>query len=197
MGGPHRGVDEITPGDHICSMHTSVERRDDVLVPFLRDGLRAGHKCVAALTDSDFIGLQARLGSRATVGRWLVSRQLVLLGANVRVTSPETSSVAKLVDFWESAQSSAEDAGGYEGVRVAAELNWWLPQVARMSQLLQFESILNRLSERYSAATLCMYDMTSLDGALIIDLVTTHPKLVVEGVWMDNPAYLPPGYFHG
>jgi MEDS: MEthanogen/methylotroph, DcmR Sensory domain len=195
MGGPFAGVDEIASGDHICSMHTSTERRDDVLVPYLRDGLVAGHKCVAAVADPDFSHLQARLGSAAEVDRWLASGQLQLLGVDDHVTSPETSSVTKMIEFWESAQSPVTASGGYERVRVAAEADWWLPQVSRLSQVLQFEAILNRLSEQHSASTLCMYDVRSLDGALLIDLVSTHPKLVIDAVSVANPAYLPPRPF--
>ena len=197
MSGPFVGVDEIASGDHICSMHTSIERRNEVLVPYLLNGLVAGHKCVAAVTDPDFSDLQGRLGSRAEVDRWLASGQLELLGVNDRVMSPETSSVTKMVEFWESAQSPVADSGGYGRVRYAAEAGWWLPQVSSLSQVLQFESILNRLSERCSAATLCMYDVSSLDGALIIDLVSTHPKLVIDGVGVANPAYVSPGLFNG
>jgi hypothetical protein len=195
MGGPFAGVDEIASGDHICSMHTSTERRNDVLVPYLRDGLVTGHKCVAALTDPGFSDLQARLGSRAEVDRWLASGQFQLLGVNHRVSSPATSSVNKMVEFWESGQSPIADSGGYEFVRYAAEADWWMPQVASISQILRFESILNRLSERYSASTLCMYDVRSLDGALMIDLVSTHPQLIIDGVSVANPAYLPPQPF--
>jgi MEDS: MEthanogen/methylotroph, DcmR Sensory domain len=183
---------EMALGDHICSMHTSVGRRDEVFVPFLRDGLAAGHKCVAAVTDPDIRHLQERLGGRGELARWLVSGQLQLLGVADRVMSPETSSVSAMVDFWESAQSAVAGAEGYEGVRVAAEAGWWLPQVSGIPQVLQFESILNLLVERHSAATLCMYDVRDLDGALMVDLVSTHPKVVVDGVWVNNPAYLPP-----
>ena len=195
MSGSFVGVDKIASGDHICSMHTSIERRNELLVPYLLNGLVAGHKCVAAVTDPDFSDLQGRLGSRAEVDRWLGSRQLELLGVDDRVMSPETSSVTKMVEYWESAQSPVADSGGYGCVRYAAEAGWWLPQVSSFSQVLQFESILNRLSERGSVATLCMYDMSSLDGALIIDLVSTHPKLVIDGVGVGNPAYVSPGLF--
>jgi hypothetical protein len=191
------GNNEITSGDHIGSMHTSIERRNDVLVPFLREGLVAGHKCVAAVTDPHLSDLEGRLGSRAEVRRWRSSGQLGLLGVNDRVTSPKSASVAKMVEFWESAQSPMGESRGYESVRAAVELGWWLPQASGLSQILQFESILNLLSQRYSASTLCMYDVGSLDGALMIDLVSTHPKLIVEGVWVDNPAYLPPDLFDG
>lgn len=195
MCGPFVGVDGIASSDHICSMHTSLKRRDEVLVPYLRDGLVAGHKCVAALTDPDFSHLHTRLGSPAEVDRWLASGQLQLLGVDARVSTPETSSVTKMVEFWESAPSPVTASGGYEFVRYAAEGNWWLPQVASISQILQFEAILNRLSESYAASTLCMYDVRSLDGALMMDLISTHPKLIIDGVPVANPAYLPPQPF--
>jgi len=192
VSGPSAVVGEMALGDHICSMHTSVDRRDEVLVPFLREGLAAGHKCVAAVTDPDPGGLQGRLGGRGEVARWLMSGQLQLLGVADHVMSPETSSVTAMVEFWERAQSSVSASGGFESVRVAAEAGWWLPQVSGIPEVLQFESILNVLLQRHSAATLCMYDVRDLDGALMIDLVSTHPKVVVDGVWVSNPAYLPP-----
>lgn len=192
MSRPSAVVGKMALGDHICSMHTSVDRRDEVLVPFLRDGLAAGHKCVAALTDPDSSDLQRRMGGRSEVARWLLSGQLQLLGVADHVMSPETSSVTAMVEFWESAQSSVANSGAYESVRVAAEASWWLPQVSSIPQVLQFESVLNLLLQRHSAATLCMYDVRDLDGALMIDLVSTHPKVAVDGVWVSNPAYLPP-----
>lgn len=192
MSRPSALAGDMVLGDHVCSMHTAVGRRDEVLVPFVRDGLVARHKCVVALSDADFRALQESLGGRAKVARWLMSGQLQLLGMADHVMSPEASSVAAMVEFWESAQSAVADRGRYDGVRVAADAGWWLPQVSGIAQVLRFESILNVLVQRHSAATLCMYDVHDLDGALMIDLLSTHPKVVVDGVWVDNPAYLPP-----
>lgn len=195
MSGSFKGIDVIAPGDHICAIQTSL-RRDEVLLAFLRDGLVAGHRCVAALTE-DLNDLQRRrLGSHADVERWLATGQLELRAASDTVTSPTTSSTATMIDFWKTAQAPDPDPDGYECTRLAVEAGWWLPQLSNITQMLSFESVLNRLSARHSAATLCMYDVSDLDGALLMDLIRTHPRLIIEAEPVNNPAYLPEEYFH-
>jgi MEDS: MEthanogen/methylotroph, DcmR Sensory domain len=194
MSGPLNDIDAIAPGDHICAIQTSL-RRDDVLLPFLRDGLDAGHKCVAALTEELNDLQRQRLGSQADVQRWLASGQLELRAAHATVTTPATSSITTMIDFWERAQAPDPDSDGYECTRLAVEAGWWLPQLSNITQMLSFESILNRLSAQHSAATLCLYDVSTIDGALLMDLIRTHPRLVIEAEPVHNPAYLPPEYF--
>lgn len=186
MSGSREGIDAIAPGDHICAIQTQL-RRDDVLLPFLRDGLAAGHRCVAALTENLNDLPRRRLGTQADLQRWLASGQLELRGATDTGTSPATSSTATMIDFWQRAQSSDPDTSGYECTRLVVEASWWLPQLSDITQMLSFESSLNRLSEQYGSATLCMYDIRSLDGALLMDLICTHPRLIIEAVPVNNP----------
>jgi hypothetical protein len=41
----------IPPGSHICALFRGIDERDQILVPFLREGLRAGHKCTCIIDD--------------------------------------------------------------------------------------------------------------------------------------------------
>ena len=43
----------ITPGDHICAFYRGPQQRDSVLVPFLREGILAGDKCICVMDDPD------------------------------------------------------------------------------------------------------------------------------------------------
>jgi hypothetical protein len=40
-------------GEHICAFHAGKRERDDILVPFLREGVQAGEKCLAVLDEHD------------------------------------------------------------------------------------------------------------------------------------------------
>ncbi|MHA6793016.1 MEDS domain-containing protein [Pseudonocardia bannensis] len=182
-------------GDHVCALHTSTRWRDEVLLSFLRDGLVEGHKCLVALSDPDPSGLVGGLGSRAEVERWLASRQLEVRGAADMIGSPDELSIENMIDFWRAVLSSALGAEGYAFARLAAEANWWMPQLSGIAQLLRYEMRLNGFSRRYPAAILCLYDVSTLDGALVMDLVRTHPKVLLDGVPFNNPYYIPPEEF--
>src|SRR5258708_24312118 len=51
----------IPPGTHICAFFRGIPERDAILVPFLAEGLRAGHKC-QCLIDDGLDEVRAALG---------------------------------------------------------------------------------------------------------------------------------------
>lgn len=52
----------LSPGHHICALYDTDAARDEVLVPYLRAGLAAGHRCVAALDGFDQSAVAEALG---------------------------------------------------------------------------------------------------------------------------------------
>ncbi len=60
---------EINAGDHICALYTRRGERDDVLMPFLREGLDLGHKCLVGLYEQDTRSIPDALGPT-----WMLSR---------------------------------------------------------------------------------------------------------------------------
>lgn len=40
------GVDQISPGTHLCALYSGSAEWDDLLFPFLREGLRGGDTCL-------------------------------------------------------------------------------------------------------------------------------------------------------
>src|SRR3954453_19537886 len=51
------GLNELSipPGTHICAFFRGIPERDEILIPFLREGLRSGDKCMCLIDD----GLEA------------------------------------------------------------------------------------------------------------------------------------------
>jgi hypothetical protein len=65
----------------------------------------------------------------------------------------------------------------HRSVRLTTEAPWWLPQLSDIEQLLRYEAALNTHSDHYPTSALCLYDISSLNGHLIIGLVQTHPRV--------------------
>ena len=43
----------FTPGLHICAFYRGPSQRDELLLPYLREGLAAGDKCICVTDDPD------------------------------------------------------------------------------------------------------------------------------------------------
>ena len=42
---------------------------------------------------------------------------------------------------------------------------------------------------------ICSYDVTKFDGAFIIDILRTHPMVLLGGILQQNPFFIPPSEF--
>jgi hypothetical protein len=182
------------PGDHICALYYGPAERDEVLLPHLREGLRHKNWCFAAVNDPDasrlLSGLQHAMGTSRVIGS-----QLDLRTEANPVTSEQRFSIAEVLKFWDTTVDRALSAGKWRFARLTAEASWWTPQLPDLNALINYECELNRFANRHPQSVLCLYDLTDQDGSLVVDLVQTHPKILLCGLLVDNPYYLPPDEF--
>lgn len=185
---------DIAPGDHMCAIYSGPAERDAILRPFLDAGLGAGHKCLIGLQDPDAPSVIRSLGMQADVDRCLASRQLDVLGADDPQFSPEDFSIPEMLDFWDRTVAEATTEG-YEVARLSAEAAWWSPQLPGDQAMVAYESELSAFTARQSAAILCLYDLNDCTAGLVIDLVKTHPRTMINRLVVRNPWHLRPEEF--
>jgi hypothetical protein len=39
---------------------------------------------------------------------------------------------------------------------------------------------------------ICTYDLTKFDGTVVVDIMRTHPAVILGGVLQENPFFVPP-----
>src|SRR6267378_4434297 len=71
----------LEPGDHICALYVSQRERDQIMLPFLRAGLRAGHKCFCVVDSSPTSQVLKDIGDDAATLASLSDHQLELFTA--------------------------------------------------------------------------------------------------------------------
>lgn len=85
---------------------------------------------------------------------------------------------------------------GYAGARGAGEMSWALIEGrATVPDLLHYEANLNRILSDYPLTTVCQYDARRFDGALVMDMLSVHPMMIVRGQLVKNPSYVEPDVF--
>ena len=183
------------PGHHICGFYRKPVERDYILVPFLADGLAAGDKCTCVV-DSCMPGdVLDRLAERLEVGPYLSGRQLEVLDADGTYLAEGGFLPERMLKFWEAKarQGPSGDSGGF--ARNIGDMSWAHRDRRAVDDLIGYESELNRIMSDVPQVNLCLYDLTRCSGELIMDVLKTHPKVLLGGMIIDNPYYLEPDEF--
>jgi hypothetical protein len=189
------GVPELglPPGDHICALYTGTAERDTILAAYLRHGLLRGDRCIAVVdTDHGTLldGIDD-LDARACIA----SRQLDLLTSDQAYLRNGGFVGEDMLAFWNEYLVSALDEGPYRFARVAGETAWALREPPVVDELMRYESELNRFASRFPQCVMCFYDLQIFGGGILVDLLKTHPKLLIGGMVIDNPHCLSPDEF--
>ena len=186
----------LEPGDHICALYVNQAERDQIMLPFLRAGLRAGDKCFCVVDSSPTSQVLEGLGDDVETKEALSRDQLELFTAGETYLRKRPFARDDILDFWRTTVSVAAAEGNYAFSRVTGEMPWELHGLPdEREEFFRYEAELNRFAPRYPQAIVCLYDLSHFGGGILLDLLRTHPKLVVSGQLVENPYYLPPDQY--
>jgi MEDS: MEthanogen/methylotroph, DcmR Sensory domain len=186
---------ELHPGEHVCALYLGAEARDEIVVEFLRRGLAAGDKCICILDEDEHQVIRAHLGDQSVRPAVHPAPLDMLTPWKTYLRSVEFSSVQMLA-FLSDAVTTALGGGSFDAVRVTGESTWMLSALeGTIGEFMSYESELNRFVQRHPVSVLCLYDLDVFGGGILVDLLKTHPKLLLGGMLLENPHALSPDEF--
>jgi len=85
-------------------------------------------------------------------------------------------------------------AAGYPLTRFLAHMEWALQDKPGLDFLsfLEFETRVNYVSPKYDDPLICAYDLSNFSSSMIIDVMRTHPVVVIGGLLQENPFFVHP-----
>ena len=89
----------------------------------------------------------------------------------------------------------AAGAAGYRATRVLAHMEWALLDKPGVDDLLEYETRVNYVLPKYDDPVICSYDLSRFGAHVAVDILRTHPVVIVGGVLQENPFYVPPDQF--
>jgi len=187
MGIP--GLDEVHPGTHICALYSGPAERDRLLFPFLREGMREGDKCLCLIDDAEMASsVRDWAEGWPGGGQPMRSEQLDVDRTSDAFLDSGRFSVEHMKSFLSGRMALAAESD-FAMLRAAGEMSW-LPQPGGADDFFVYESAVNQIVEEMPAVFMCMYDLQGFGVSMLVDVLRTHPKVLLDRTVLDNPHCL-------
>jgi len=179
---------------HACAFFHDAEEEYRLLLPFVQEGFRHGDKIFQIVDGRHRDERRARIG-----------------GLGIDLDSAEQSGQLE-VRPWENAYlrggrfdqhamlalvadvlGKGKDQFGL--TRLWANMEWSLEDFPGVDDIVEYECRLNDVTSRFEDVVVCTYDLNRFSASVVMDILRTHPQVVVGGILQENPFYLPPEQF--
>ena len=183
-------ADRPRPGTHLCALYSSPVERDRLLFPFLRAGMSEGAKCLCLIDELDPAAVRAGAVGESAAGHPAPDEQLEVDRASDVYLKSGRFSVEHMISVL--CDNLAAIEGSFPVLRAAGEMSWVLPQPPGADDFFAFESALNRIATEEPAVFMCLYDLRRCAVSMLVDVLKTHPTVLVDRMVLYNPHYVSP-----
>ena len=179
----------------ICAFFNNIDEEHRVLRSFFKDGFDRGEKATH-IVDPEQRGEHLKRLAEAgiNVQQAMDTGQLELRPwreTYLRGDRFDQDAAVALIE--EILQSGA--AAGYPLTRLVAHMEWALLDKPGVNNLVEYEARLNYVLPKYNDPVICTYDLTKFPASLVMDIMRTHPVVIIGGILQENPFYVPPDQF--
>lgn len=85
--------------------------------------------------------------------------------------------------------------GKFGLTRGMGDMDWALKSAPGVADIVEYESKLNYILPKYPDPIICVYDLNKHSASVVMDIMRTHPMVIVGGVLQENPLYVAPEEF--
>ncbi|UCE92238.1 MAG: MEDS domain-containing protein [Methanobacteriota archaeon] len=160
------------------------------VVPFLLAGLDCGEKCVYILDSSSREDIVDALMAARDIQAHLESGQLSFMTSDETYLKGGRFDVGRMLNLVRDNEAKSVSEG-YRGLRATGEMTWSCTGAPGADLLAEYEARLNGLYPESDASMLCQYYEPSFGHDVLLDVLRTHPMLVMHGELCSNPYYVP------
>jgi hypothetical protein len=181
---------------HVCAFFASEDEEYRVLLPFIREGLSCGDKTVNVINTGareEHLQRLAAAGIDSTTHQ--KSGQLQVLNNTEVYLRDGRFDQDRMLAAFEEMAASARSAEGFPVSRVVCRMDWASGDQSRIHDVIEFESRVNDVWSRYDDAVICTYHLAQLSGDAVIDIMRTHPLVIIGGHLQQNPFFTRPEEF--
>ena len=185
-------IEELKPGDHLCCIYETDLEHQTLLTTFMRQGLDRGEKIFYIVDARSVEQILSYLREDGLdVEDYLKSGQLNVLSVDESYMLEGVFDPDGMICLLEKETRRALDEG-YSALRVTGEMSWALRGLPGSERLMEYESKLNNFFPGNKCLAICQYDKRRFDPAILLEVLTTHPIVIIGTEFFDNYYYISP-----
>jgi hypothetical protein len=189
------GGSQLGQTRHVCAFFNNDEEEYRVLLPFIKDGLNCGDKAVHVLNPYQHQDHLQRLAAAGIDSAAAQQSGQLELRTNTEVYLPDGRfDQDRMLKVFEQL-ASGNAGGGYPLSRICCRMDWASEDQSHVDNVIEFESRVNEVWVRHDDAVICTYHLGQFGGDAVVDIMRTHPMVIVGGILQNNPFFVPPDQF--
>jgi hypothetical protein len=180
---------------HVCAFFNSDDEKYRVLLPFIKDGFSCGHKAVHIVNpDQRHNHLQRLVAAGIDPAAAQQNGQFELrTNSGTYLRDGRFDQDRMLAAFEQLASDGAK--GRFPLSRIVCQMDWAADDRSHIDNLVEFESRVNDVWRCHDDAVICVYDLAKFGGDTVVDIIRTHPMIIIGGILQQNPFFVPPEQF--
>lgn len=182
----------LTHSCHVCAFFHTEEEKYRVLMPFIKEGFENGDRAfhiVGPQQRTDHLNRLEQEGidtataeenGQLEVRNWDETYlkdghfdQHLMIKTLMSAIAPDNAPPGKIS-------------------RNIANMEWALEDRPGVHDIVEYEARLNQVLPKHHDPVICTYDLSQFDASVVIDIMRTHPMVIIGGILQENPFYLPP-----
>lgn len=180
---------------HACAFFHSRAEEEQVLLPFVKEGYERGEKSFHVVDASHRPERINQLkGAGIDVVRAEATGQVEVRGWEQAYLRGGCFDQKKMLALIEEALRGGRE-GGFGMTRLWANMEWALEDCPGVEDIVEYETRLNHILPKYDDVVVCTYDLNKFSAGVVMDIMRTHPFVIIGGILQENPFFVPPDEF--
>jgi hypothetical protein len=180
---------------HVCAFFNSDDEEYRVLLPFIKEGFQCGHKAIHVVNRDQHQDHLKRLRTAGIDPAAAQESGQLELRVNTDVYLPdERFDTDRMIAVFEQL-ASGNSGDQYPLSRICCRMDWAVQEQSHVDDVIEFEARVNDVWHRHEDAVICTYRLGQFRGDEVVDIMRTHPMVIIGGILHQNPFFVPPEEF--
>lgn len=187
---------DIPKSAHICAFFDSEDQEYDCLGPYFAQGLAQGEQVVtirdAGQCNTHVERLRKVMGQ--PLDQPLASNQLRVVASEEAYLQDGCFESERMYQMLDGMLEDVKN-GPYKRLRTCGAMSWALREFPGTEELMEYEARVNKLTREHDCTLMCVYDINKFSGRAVMDVLATHPMVVMGERIYENQYYVEPAEF--
>ena len=181
----------LTHSCHACAFFHTKEEEYRVLMPFIMEGFERGDRAFHIVDPAQRAAHLARLEQQGIdVKDAEAQGQLEVLDWRETYLKDGRFDQHLMIETLLKMLAPGNAPPGKISRNIAS-MEWALENRPGVHDIVEYEARLNQALPEHHDPVVCTYDLSQFDASAVIEIMRTHPMVIIGGILQENPFYIP------